>query len=72
MVIIFTERYKIEFEEVFNFIANDSLNRAEDFRYSLLDKIKIIEDSPCAFRKSLKFNDDNVRDFIFKGYVVPY
>ncbi|EGR7920127.1 type II toxin-antitoxin system RelE/ParE family toxin, partial [Campylobacter jejuni] len=24
------------------------------------------------FRKSLAFDDENVRDFIFKGYVIPY
>ena len=27
---------------------------------------------PHKFRKSIYFNDENIRDYIFKGYVIPY
>lgn len=27
---------------------------------------------PYKFRQSKCFNDENIRDFIFKGYVIPY
>ncbi|TEY03205.1 type II toxin-antitoxin system RelE/ParE family toxin [Campylobacter sp. US33a] len=27
---------------------------------------------PYKFRKSFIFDDENIRDFIFKGYVIPY
>lgn len=27
---------------------------------------------PFKYRKSIYFNDNNIRDLIFKGYVVPY
>ncbi|SFV51727.1 hypothetical protein MNB_SV-3-884 [hydrothermal vent metagenome] len=27
---------------------------------------------PYKYRKSYYFSDDNIRDYIFKGYVIPY
>lgn len=27
---------------------------------------------PLKCRKSIYFDDDNIRDLIFKGYVIPY
>ena len=27
---------------------------------------------PFKYRKSIYWNDNNIRDLIFKGYVVPY
>lgn len=27
---------------------------------------------PYKYRKSVYFDDENVRDFVFKGFVVPY
>jgi len=27
---------------------------------------------PYKFRKSIHFNDENIRDLVFKGYTVPY
>ena len=31
-----------------------------------------IPNMPFKYRKSIYFNDNNIRDLIFKGYVVPY
>lgn len=27
---------------------------------------------PYKFRQSNSFEDENIRDFIFKGYIIPY
>lgn len=27
---------------------------------------------PLKYKKSIYFNDENIRDLVFKGYVVPY
>jgi len=27
---------------------------------------------PYKFRKSIYFDDENIRDYIFKGYAIPY
>jgi hypothetical protein len=29
-------------------------------------------DSPYKFRKSIYFDNEDIRDYIFMGYVVPY
>ncbi|EBD1930926.1 type II toxin-antitoxin system RelE/ParE family toxin, partial [Campylobacter jejuni] len=34
--------------------------------------ILCIDNMPYKFRKSTLFNDENIRDFIFKKYVIPY
>ncbi len=71
-MVIFKSRFKKELKDIFDYIALDSKNRANDFKNTLLDKLQILETNPYAFRKSTKFDDENIRDFIYKGYVIPY
>ncbi len=66
-MVILKDRFKQEFREIFEFISQDSEGRVYEFMSELLSKLDIIEDNPYAFRKSVKFNDENIRDFIFKG-----
>lgn len=54
------------------FIAQDSLNQAIKFQIDLDEIIDDIQNMPFKYRKSIYFNDNNIRDLIFKGYVVPY
>lgn len=71
-MIILTERFKSELKNIIDFISDDSILRAVTFRDELLDKIYLLPNYPRIYRKSTKFNDENIRDFIFKGYVIPY
>lgn len=71
-MIILTERFKSELKNIIDFISDDSILRAVNFRDELLDKIYLLPNYPRIYRKSIKFNDENIRDFIFKGYVIPY
>ena len=71
-MIILTERFKSELKNIIDFISDDSILRAVAFRDELLDKIYLLPNYPRIYRKSIKFNDENIRDFIFKGYVIPY
>ena len=72
MVIRRTARFNRELKAVFDFIAKDSPNRARDFRDKLLTKLQTISDSTFMCRKSISFDDERVRDLIFKSYVIPY
>ena len=72
MVIRRTARFKSELKAVFDFIAKDNPNRAREFRNELIAKIERTAQTPFICRKSINFNDDEVRDLIFKGYVIPY
>lgn len=54
------------------FIAQDSVNQAIKFQVELDEIIDDIPNMPFKYRKSIYFNDNNIRDLIFKGYVIPY
>lgn len=72
MVIKRTARFNRELKTVFDFIAKDSPSRARDFRDKLIAKLQAISDSPLMYRKSASFDDESIRDLIFKSYVIPY
>ncbi len=71
---------KIRFKSAFSFslskqvkyISIDSPSRAKNFNRELIETIRLIEDNPYMGRKSIYFDDDNIRDLIFKGYTIIY
>ena len=72
MQIIRDSNYLSSLEYVLDFIASDSLNKALIFLDKLDDKIDNLPYMPYKYRKSLYYNNENVRDMIFKGYTLPY
>ena len=56
---------------ILDFIAEDSLNQAIMFNQDLEEKLQNIT-YPFMYRQSCFYDDENVRDMIFKGYVIPY
>lgn len=72
MTITYTDDFNTELNEIIEFIANDSVERALEFRDELLDKTDKIYPMPYRFRKNQKFNVESIRDLIFKGYTVPF
>ncbi|PID47592.1 MAG: plasmid stabilization protein [Proteobacteria bacterium] len=72
MIIKDSDRFINELIEITTFIAIDSLDRAMSFEDDLKERMEILISNPYAFRKSTKFNDECIRDFIFKGYTIPY
>lgn len=71
---------KFDFEEPFNkglddivsFISLDSSQRALKFQNELMEKIYALEFMPKKCRKSTLSDDENIRDLIFKGYVIVF
>lgn len=55
-----------------SFIANDSPVRARAFHKELIKSINSLTFMPKRCRKSLLFDDESVRDLIFKGYIIPF
>jgi len=42
------------------------------FRNQLQLKIETIPNFPYKSRQSFYYDDENIRDYIFKGYTIPY
>ena len=72
MEVIFTPRYNFEIGKIAKFIAFDSKVRANAFIDGVERACFSLVDMPYKCRKSIHFDDENVRDLIYKGYVVPY
>ena len=54
------------------FIYKDKPRAALKFRKDLLRNIKKDLKHPFHFKKSIYFEDENIRDYVFKGYVSVY
>ncbi|MFQ6342331.1 type II toxin-antitoxin system RelE/ParE family toxin [Campylobacter sp. VTCC 70190] len=72
MELIFSDNFLSRLTDILKFIAKDSKKRALNFKNELLKQLQGLHFMPYKYRKSLAFDDENIRDFIFKGYVIPY
>lgn len=64
----FTDRFNRQLE----YIAKDNKTAAIKFRNDLKNIIADVRDMPTRCRRSIFFEDENIRDLIFKGYVITY
>ena len=72
MKIIFSNNFQNALQEIYNYISSDSNERAFSCCDELYNEISKLTFMPKRCRKSKLFDDENVRDLIFKGYVVPF
>jgi hypothetical protein len=55
-----------------NYIAQDKPGAAGKFKSDIIKRIKEIPKMPYACRKSIFFDREDIRDLVFKGYIVVY
>ncbi len=72
MKIVRSKKYTRSLQEALSFIARDSRQRALNFKRELDVHINNLDNMPFKFRRSIYFEDENIRDLIFKGYTVVY
>jgi len=72
MQIVRDAHFIVSLQNILDLIAQDSLDRAVDFYELLNHKIEELVHMPLKFRQSRFHSDPNIRDLIFKGYVIPY
>jgi plasmid stabilization system protein ParE len=72
MQIKFDIKFEINFNNILKFIAKDKISASKKFRKDLFEQIKNLQNDPYKFRKSFYFNDENIRDMIFKKYTIVY
>ncbi|HIP61223.1 MAG TPA: type II toxin-antitoxin system RelE/ParE family toxin [Sulfurovum sp.] len=66
------EEFKKNFEIIFRYISKDKISAAKNFKKELFKQIKNIQNFPYKYRKSIYFENKNIRDMIFKGYTIVY
>ncbi|MFA5455226.1 MAG: type II toxin-antitoxin system RelE/ParE family toxin [Sulfurimonas sp.] len=70
--IVRSNEFKENLSKILFYIAKDSKNRANNFKNSLKKELYELTFMPLKYRQSIYFNQENIRDFIFKGYCIPY
>jgi plasmid stabilization system protein ParE len=72
MLIQRTEEYQKELLTILKYIANDKISASKKSKKDLHEQIAKIPDFPYKYRKSIYFDDENVRDMVFKKYTINY
>lgn len=71
-VIKYSKRFLQKLFKQTKFIARDQPYAAEKFEIELLRETLKIAQTPFDYKKSPFFNDENIREMIFKGYRVVF
>ena len=72
MKIVYKDSFVFRLERQIKYISNNNPTAAKKFKKGLLERIKTIPSNPLIFRKSIYFQDESIRDLIFKGYTVVF
>ena len=72
MLIEKSKKFDDDLESVLDRIVLDSLNAALGLVDELEERLKALPHMPYKFRKSIYFDNESIRDYIYKGYVIPY
>jgi len=72
MKIKFTTSFQNRLINQIEYIAHDSPKRARKFQQELIRKINQVPEKPYSYRKSIYFDDKNIRELVFKGYTIVY
>jgi plasmid stabilization system protein ParE len=72
MRIKLTIEFNYDLNDIVNFISKDKPVAARKFKIELIKKIQKDLKHPFLFKKSIYFEEENIRDYVFKEYVVVY
>ena len=72
MQIVRSKEYINTLKNIISYISKDSKKRALVFKKELDKNIDNLVYMPYKCRQSIYFDDENIRDLVFKGYVIPY
>jgi len=65
-------RYKNNLLQILDYIAQDKLSASENFLNELDKLLNNLPNFPFKFRKSKYFDNEKIRDMVYKGYTVIY
>ena len=72
MKIIYTSDAKLNLINIKKFIKLDNPSAANSFISKLKFTIEELDNFPYKYRKSIYFENENIRDMIFNGYTIIY
>ena len=72
MKIIFKDTFIYRLESQLEFIARNNPANSRKIKDELFNLIKAIPINPRKHRKSIWYDDEDIRDLIFKGYTVVF
>ena len=67
-----SKSFKDKLNDQVEFIAKDTPSAARKFKSEIVKRIKEIPQMPYKNIKSIFFDIENIRDLIYKGYIVVY
>jgi plasmid stabilization system protein ParE len=70
MKIKLTIEFNYDLNDIVDFISKDKPLAARKFKIDLIKKLNSDLLNPFQFKKSIYFDDENIRDYFFKGYKV--
>ncbi len=73
VTLVQTKRFRAELNEILDIMTvEDSISRAKSFQSDIMKELQILKINPFHCSKSINFDNENTRDFIYNGYVMPY
>ncbi|MDP2888360.1 MAG: type II toxin-antitoxin system RelE/ParE family toxin [Bacteroidota bacterium] len=64
--------FKVKLNDQVEFIAKDKPSAARKFKSEIIGRIKALTQMPYKNRKSIFFDREDIREIIYKGYIVVY
>lgn len=72
MRVNYTSEFKEGLAKQVKYISLDKPYAARKFKNDIIKETKGIVKMPYSYRKSIFFDDDNIRDLIYKGYCIVF
>jgi plasmid stabilization system protein ParE len=72
MKIVYKDTFVQRLEKQLKYLSENNPKSAIELKVVLIKKIKEIPENPYLFRKSIYFENDLIRDLIYKGYTVVF
>lgn len=72
MKIIESKQFKDELRTIAFYIRKDKLSASLSFVTNLKKYIRNLTEFPYQYKKSIYFDNDDIRDMVYKGYTIVY
>ena len=67
-----SKSFRDKLNDQVTFIAKDKPSAARKFKSEIIKRIKEIPKMPFKNRKSIFYDREDIRDLIYKGYIIVY